>query len=274
MISAKSGAEGADRYVDEGDTVPFGPHVLEVRSTPGHTNGCITYVASDRTRAFTGDCLLIRGAGRTDFQQGDASKMFASIRGKIFSLPDACLLYPAHDYSGRTVTTVVEERTFNPRVGGDADENDFVGYMTNLGLPHPKKIDIAVPANMEVGRPEDGVVPQPAEWGPVFQTYAGILEIEPLWVAEHRDEVHVLDVRGPEELEGPLGAIEGGSNIPIDQLRDRVEEVPRDEPVVTVCRSGRRSAQATVILKKAGWEDVANIAGGMLRWNDLGLPTT
>jgi glyoxylase-like metal-dependent hydrolase (beta-lactamase superfamily II) len=273
VLSKHSGAEGADVYVDEGDVVRFGDEALEVRATPGHTDGCVTYVAADRSMAFTGDTLMIRGAGRTDFQAGDAKKMFHSIREKIFSLPDECLLYPAHDYSGRTVTTVAEEKAHNPRVGGEADEGDFVGYMTNLGLPHPKKIDIAVPANLKCGRPEDGQVPKPGDWGPVFQTYAGILEIDPEWVAANLGAVHLLDVRRPEELEdAQLGRIEGVQNIPIDELRDRIEEVPKDKPVVTVCRSGRRSGQAMVILRKAGWTDVANLTGGMLRWNDRDLP--
>ena len=273
VISKRAGAEGADLYVDEGDTIRFGRHGIEVRATPGHTSGCVTYVLTDRTIAFTGDCLLIRGAGRTDFQEGDPSKMFRSIREKIFTLPDDCLLYPAHDYQGRTVTTVAEERAHNPRVGGEANEGDFVGYMKNLGLPHPNKIDVAVPANLKVGRPEDGRVPVAATWGPVAETYAGILEIDPEWVAQHAGDVHVLDVRRPEELtDGELGHIEGAENIPIDELRDRLDEVPRDKPVVTVCRSGRRSAQAMVILKKAGVPDVANLAGGMLRWNDRRLP--
>ncbi|HJL17022.1 MAG TPA: MBL fold metallo-hydrolase [Sandaracinaceae bacterium LLY-WYZ-13_1] len=275
VISKHGGAEGADVYVDEGDVIRFGHHTLEVRTTPGHTDGCVTYVMGDRSMAFTGDTLMIRGAGRTDFQQGDAAKMFHSIRDKIFSLPDECLLYPAHDYQGRTVTTVAEERAFNPRVGGEANEGDFVGYMENLGLPHPKKIDAAVPANLKVGRPDDGEVPQPATWGPVVQTFSGILEIDPEWVAQHRDAVHVLDVREPEELEdAQLGKIDGVQNIPIDHLRDRLEDVPKDKPVVTVCRSGRRSAQAMVILRKAGWTDVANLTGGMIRWNDRALPKT
>ncbi len=101
--------------------------------------------------AFTGDCLLIRGSGRTDFQQGDAHAMFRSVRARILTLPPACLLYPAHDYRGLTVTSVAEELRYNPRMGGAIGEADFVGYMRNLGLPHPKLMDIAVPANLRCG---------------------------------------------------------------------------------------------------------------------------
>ena len=144
---------------------------------------------------FTGDALLVRGAGRTDFQQGDARRLFRSIREQLFTLPDDCLVYPGHDYDGRTSSTIGEERLYNPRIGGGAREEDFVGYMTNLALPHPKQIAVAVPANMRAGQPEDGKAPLAPQWGPVVTTYAGLPEIAPDWVAHHRQEVHVLDVR-------------------------------------------------------------------------------
>jgi sulfur dioxygenase len=268
VISQASGAKGADRYVREGDGIEFGRRAIRVRATPGHTDGCVTYVADDERTAFTGDTLMIRGAGRTDFQQGSAKRMFHSIRERIFTLPDHCLLYPAHDYSGRTVTSVAEERRHNPRVGGEADENDFVGYMDNLNLPHPKKLAIAVPANMVVGEPEDGQVPKLADWAPVYRTYAGVLEVEPEWVSHHLGEVHVLDVREPHENES-LPGIAGAQWISIGDLANRVGEVPTDKPIVTVCRSGRRSAQAFNVLRKAGVERVANMHGGMLRWTAL-----
>ena len=153
-ISADSGAEGADRYVKHGERIAFGKRYLEVRATPGHTSGCITLVLDDESRAFTGDALLIRGSGRTDFQQGDPRALYRSVRSQILSLPPTCLLYPGHDYRGLTVTSVAEEQRFNPRLGGQAGEGDFVGYMNNLGLPHPKLMDVAVPANLRVGRPE------------------------------------------------------------------------------------------------------------------------
>lgn len=272
VVAAAAGAEGADLTVRPGDRVTFGRHTLEVRATPGHTDSCVTYVTGDRTMAFTGDALLIRGAGRTDFQQGDARRLFRSVREQIFTLPDDCLVYPAHDYQGRTTTTVGEEKTFNPRLGGDADEGDFVGYMSNLNLPHPKQIDAALPANLRCGRPENpDLAPHDPSWGPVRLSYAGVPEIEPEWVSEHRGAVHVLDVREPAEYDGELGHIDGAQPIPLGQLRDRAAEVPRDRPVVVVCRSGRRSAQGTLILLAAGVEKSANLNGGMLRWRSLRL---
>ena len=269
VLSRRGGAVGADIYVDDGDAIEAGSATLLVRATPGHTDGCITYVTKDLRTAFTGDALLIRSAGRTDFQQGDAGALFRSIKERIFTLPDDCLLYPAHDYAGRTVTTVREEKRWNPRIGGDASEADFSGYMRNLGLPHPKQLDVAVPANLECGRSETVSIAKRPTWGPVVHTFAGVLEIDPVWVSEHRSLVTVVDVREPAELSGDLGRVDGSLHIPLGELRARAAEVPRDRPVVCVCRSGRRSAQACSILEKAGVVDIANSAGGMIRWRSL-----
>lgn len=273
-LSRRYGAEldCADLPLDHDDRVHFGTRSLEVRATPGHTDGCLTYVSDDRRMAFTGDALLIRGAGRCDFQQGNAHTLYRSITGQIFTLPDDCAVYPGHDYSGRTMSTVGEERAHNPRIGGNADERDFVGFMENLNLPHPKQIAQALPANLRCGRPEDGRVPRPADWGPVRQTYAGLLEIEPEWVAQHLAQVHVLDVRQPQEMQESLGFIDGAQAIPLNALTARLSEVPRDKPVVAVCHAGMRSGQATVILRGAGFERFANMRGGMLLWSQLGLP--
>ena len=147
------GAEGADRYLEHGDVIAFGTRHLSVRATPGHTSGCLTFVLDDLLMAFTGDCLLIRGSGRTDFQQGDATAMFSSVRQQLFSLPDTCLLYPAHDYHGLTVTTILEERRFNPRLGSAITEAEFIDRMKNLRLDQPRLIDVAVPANLRCGQP-------------------------------------------------------------------------------------------------------------------------
>ncbi len=227
----------------------------------------------DRSMAFTGDCLLIRGSGRTDFQQGDPHAMFRSVRERIFALPDACLLYPAHDYRGLTVTSVGEEKRFNPRLGGDIGEEDFAGYMKNLGLPHPKQIAIAVPANLRCGRPEHETVPAgEPEWAPLTFTFAGIWEIAPHALTELKEPVQIVDVRQPDEYTGPLGHIQGARLIPLAELAARASEIDRARPAVMVCRSGARSAQATVILQRAGFERVANMTGGMLRWRSEGLP--
>lgn len=271
VLSRRGGAEGADVYVDDGDAIEAGTATLLVRATPGHTNGCVTYVTKDYRMAFTGDALLIRSAGRTDFQQGDAVTLYRSITERIFSLPDHCLLYPAHDYAGRTVTTVEEEKRWNPRIGGEASEEDFAGYMGNLGLPHPKQIDQAVPANLRCGKPETGVASARPQWAPLTRTFAGGLELDPLWAAEHLSELTMLDVREDAERTADLGSVEGSVHIPLGELRARADEIPRTKPIVCICRSGKRSAQACNILEKLGVERVANVAGGMIRWRALGL---
>jgi glyoxylase-like metal-dependent hydrolase (beta-lactamase superfamily II)/rhodanese-related sulfurtransferase len=273
-LSKEYGAANVDIPLGHGDVIRFGSHALEVRATPGHTGGCLSYLTEDHKRVFTGDALLVRGAGRTDFQQGDASCLFRSIREQLFTLPDDCVVCPGHDYDGRTSSTIGEEREHNPRIGGGAREEDFVGYMKNLGLPHPKQLPVALPANMRSGQPEDGDRPATPDWGPIVMTYAGLREIAPEWVARHRTDVHVLDVRSAAEFHGELGHIEGAQLIPLDDLRARVAEVRADKPIVVVCQTGRRSGMGTVILGKAGLTRSANLAGGMVRWRELGLPST
>lgn len=270
-LSAAAGAAGADRLLLDGDRIEFGRRALEVRSTPGHTSGCVTYVLDDESMAFTGDCILIRGSGRTDFQQGDPRALYRSVRSRIFALPESCLLYPAHDYRGLTVSSVIEEKTFNPRLGGEVGENDYVGYMKNLDLPHPKKIDEAVPANLRCGQPgNEASAPAEPGWAPLRFTFSGVWEVEPHWLEENLAKVQVLDVREPAEFTGPLGHIHGATLVPLGELAVRAKELPKDRPIVAVCRAGSRSAHATAILQKAGLTDVANLPGGMLRWRAEG----
>jgi glyoxylase-like metal-dependent hydrolase (beta-lactamase superfamily II) len=158
-IAEAAGTNGADRQLNHGDRVAFGARALQVRATPGHTASCLTYVLDDSSMAFTGDCLLIRGCGRTDFQGGSATQLYRSVRENIFTLPDACLLYPAHDYRGQTVTTVAEEKANNPRLGLTKSADDFAACMAALNLPYPKKIDIALPANLRCGRADEEPMP-------------------------------------------------------------------------------------------------------------------
>ena len=270
-LSRASGAEGADKYLENGERIAFGKQNLEARATPGHTNGCMTYVLDDQSIAFTGDALLIRGCGRTDFQQGDARTLFHSVRGRIFSLPDGCLLYPGHDYRGLTQTSVGEEKLFNPRLAESIGEGDFVGYMQNLGLAHPKQMAIAVPANLKCGKPEKTSSVDPG-WAPLTYTFAGIWEVQPHWLEENLRKVQIVDVREPDEFNGPLGHVLGAKLIPLGGLTSRVAEIDKAKPVVAVCRSGARSAQATLILGKAGFDKVANLSGGMLRWRAQRFP--
>lgn len=265
-LSAASGAEGADRTLVHGDRIEFGRRGFEARATPGHTDGCMTYVLDNRSMAFTGDALLIRGCGRTDFQQGSGPTLFRSVREQIFTLPDSCLIYPAHDYCGLTASSVGEERLFNPRLGGQILEEDFVGYMTHLGLTHPKMMAVAVPANLRCGRIAEAAAGEEPSWAPLIYTFSGIWEVQPDWLEEHLGDVQIVDVREPVEFNGALGHVPGARLLPLGTLANRAQEISKERPVVTVCRSGARSAQATVLLRKAGFDKVANLAGGMLRW--------
>jgi glyoxylase-like metal-dependent hydrolase (beta-lactamase superfamily II)/rhodanese-related sulfurtransferase len=272
-LSASSGATGADRYLNHGERIGFGARALEARATPGHTNGCMSFVLDDRSMAFTGDCLLIRGSGRTDFQQGDAHAMFRSVREQIFTLPEGCLLYPGHDYRGLTVSSVAEEKRYNPRLGEAIGEEDFAGYMANLNLPHPRQLAVALPANLRCGEPADGTAGTEAQdWAALSFSFAGIWEIMPQTFEELATPVQLIDVREPGEFDGSLGHIKGATLIPLGELQSRILELDPQRPVVSVCRSGARSAQAVALLQKAGFRQLANLAGGMLRWRAEGHP--
>lgn len=269
--AAVNKAGGVDLTLQHGQVLEVGGIQLEVRATPGHTAGCLTYVTADRQMAFTGDALLIRGCGRSDFQEGNPAMLYKSVLEQVFSLPDDCMIYPAHDYNGRMQSTVGEEKDHNPRLGGQANEQDFVRYMDAMRLPHPKKIAEAVPANLRSGRPESGELPTAPNWAPMRMTYAGIPEVEAQWVAEHCSELLLLDVREPDEYEDGTGVIPETFNLPLSQLHDRALEVPQGKPVIAVCRSGRRSSMAVNILLQHGYEQVANLRGGLLSWQDQGL---
>ncbi len=150
VVHRDAGAMCGDLLVTDGVHIIVGTIDLEVRYTPGHTNGCISFFAGDRI--FTGDSLLIGGCGRTDFQQGDSGQLFDSIHTQIFSLPDEVIVYPGHDYNGNTQSTVGEERKNNKRLGGGKSREDFIQIMSELKLAYPKYIDVALPANQACGR--------------------------------------------------------------------------------------------------------------------------
>jgi len=270
-LAAAARAENVTQPLQHGDRVPFGVRWLEVRATPGHTDGCVTYVLDDHSMAFTGDALLVRGCGRCDFQQGDAHTLYRSITEQILSLPEHCLLYPGHDYTGRSMSSVAEELQFNARLGGTANERDFVGYMQNMKLPHPHRIAEALPANLRSGRPRGDMAPSPS-WAPVQRSFAGLPELAPSWVAEHSERLTLLDVRSREERSGPDGLLSQSLEIPLPELEERLAEIPRDRPVVVLCHSGSRSALATQQLLKAGFAQVANLRGGLSRWAGEGYP--
>lgn len=149
VVSAQGGAPCADHLAQDGDIFQLGDQEIRVLSTPGHTNGCVSYLAGDRV--FTGDTLLIRGCGRTDFQEGDAGRLYDSVTQKLFVLPDQTQVYPGHNYIGLTASTIGEEKQHNPRLGGGKSKAEFVEIMNNLKLAQPAKIMEAVPANLKCG---------------------------------------------------------------------------------------------------------------------------
>lgn len=276
VVARKAAAQCVDIEVVERSRIAFGSRYLEVRETPGHTDGCVTYVLDDQSMAFTGDALLIRGCGRTDFQQGDSRRLYQSVHEQILSLPDTCSLYPGHDYKGRMVTTVAEEKAFNPRLGGGKTADEFVEIMNALKLALPQRIDVAVPANLRCGVDMAAVVTgeasDGASWAPVVRAEDGAApEVTPQWLAANREQVRVVDVRDPDEFEGELGHLDGAELLPLPQLARGAHEWPRDAPVVIVCRTGSRSACAAVDLEDMGFVYVASMRGGMRAWRQLGL---
>ena len=152
VVSENAGAACADLKVKDKDHLKVGNIDIEVLATPGHTDGCISYYANGKV--FTGDALLIRGCGRTDFQQGDAGRLYDSVNTQLFTLPDETLVYPAHNYIGLTCSSIGEEKQHNPRLGQQKSREEFTTLMANLNLPYPKKIMESVPANLLCGRTE------------------------------------------------------------------------------------------------------------------------
>mmetsp|Transcript_33407 Transcript_33407/g.50397 ORF Transcript_33407/g.50397 Transcript_33407/m.50397 type:complete len:245 (-) Transcript_33407:27-761(-) len=153
IISAASDAK-ADIHIKQGDKIHFGNRYVSVLATPGHTAGCVSYLTDDNKMVFTGDTLLIMGCGRTDFQGGSAETLYESVHSKLFTLPEETIVYPAHDYKGRFSSTIGSEKRENPRLGSNKTSKEFVSIMADLKLSYPKKIDVAVPANMRCGVPD------------------------------------------------------------------------------------------------------------------------
>lgn len=150
VVPENSAVTCADQYIGDGNILQLSSVQIRAIATPGHTNSHLAYLVND-THLLTGDALFIGGCGRTDFQNGDAGALYDAVTQKLFALPEDTLVYPAHDYQGRTVSTIGEEKRWNPRFAGRT-RNQFIEQMNNLNLPKPKKILEAVPANQQCGR--------------------------------------------------------------------------------------------------------------------------
>lgn len=266
VMHRRAPAPHIDRHVEDGDTIPVGKVEIRVLHTPGHTPDSISLYCGGRV--LTGDTLMIRGTGRSDFAGGDPGAQYDAIQEKLFPLPDETLVFPAHDYRGNTSSTIGEEKRSNPRLAGRSREA-YIDLMNNLGLPLPDKIQEVLQPN-ETALEDDRLrFPSLAELSKVRQRTAQDVRAE----LESPSSPLVLDVREPEEFNGELGHIPGSVLIPLKDLPTRAGELEpqKERPIIVVCRAGVRSTTGAAILTGLGFENVANLKGGMLDWNDQKL---
>jgi glyoxylase-like metal-dependent hydrolase (beta-lactamase superfamily II)/rhodanese-related sulfurtransferase len=265
-VAATAGVKEADLQLKDGDEVGEGVYRLRVIATPGHTDTCLSYYGAGMV--FTGDALLIRGTGRTDFQQGSAEKLYASVREKLFRLPEETIVYPAHDYKGLSSSTIAMEKKHNIRLGDGKSLDDYKRIMSELKLAPPKRINEAVPANLRLG-----VRPMNQIFDPAVVDGIPVVSVENVKANLGKD-FRLIDVRRPEEFTGELGHVPGSELVPLGpELMRFLAETDKNKEIVFICRSGARSGQATTLSRDAGFAKTANMAGGMLRWNELGYST-
>jgi len=270
VISGRGGADCADHKVDHGDVLEVGEIALQVLATPGHTNTCLSYYVPEQGMVFTGDTLFIRGCGRTDFQEGSSEDLFCSVHERLFSLPETTKVFPGHDYKGRTMSTIAEEKQHNPRLGGGRSLEQFVAIMEGLNLSLPQKLAVAVPANQNCGMPVTDAV---SGWAPIVRSSEGVPEVAVGWLADQdRTVLRIIDVRDVAECVGELGHIEEAEQVPLSSLSHASATWDREAPLVTVCKTGFRSGHAAQELESLGFMRVASMAGGMQSWNDSSLP--
>jgi len=267
VMHKRAPAPNIDLHVGDGDRLSLGSIELEVLSTPGHSPDGISLHAPGRV--FTGDSLLIHGAGRTDFPGGDPGAEYDGIHQKLFRLPDETLVFPGHDYRGHAQSTIGEEKRTNPRLAGRTRE-DFVRLMNGLGLPLPDKIQEALQANQSSIEDDSMRFPPLSQLSQVAQLAPHEIQAQ---IASPNPPL-LVDVRQADEYSGELGHVPGSRLIPLRDLAKRAEEIAdhKTRNVVCVCRAGVRSATAAAVLTGLGFEHVCNLKGGMLDWNEAGLP--
>lgn len=268
-VSQRAEVPCVDIPLEDGQELLLGDKKIKVIATPGHTNTCLTFFFEGLL--FTGDVLLIRGCGRTDFQQGSAAQLFSSVRDKLFRLSDETLVYPGHDYRGQTSSTIGLERKFNPRLAETRTREDFEKTMSELKLANPKKIHEAVPANLACGQARETRVmhPQVADGIPEVTCEQVLAQAEQ--VAKNR--LRLVDVRRPDEFNGEYGHIQGAELVTLGpDLSAFLRNGNRSEEIVFVCRSGGRSGTATAESLQLGYKYAANMVGGMIRWTERKQP--
>ena len=265
IMGDQSKADVVSMRVADGDKVTIEGLSLDVMYTPGHTDDSYSYLMGDRV--FTGDTLLIRGTGRTDFQNGSSRAQYDSIFNRLLKLPDETMVFPAHDYKGDTVSTIGEEKRYNPRLQVQSVD-EYIELMANLKLPNPKMMDVAVPANMHVGLHQDELAKQ----GLSLNAHDAIESLG-------RPEILLVDLRETSErdkhgmLSGALHAPYRGideSLQPGGMLREVAAATGRR--IVFFCAFGERSAMAVTAAKEAGLANAAHIEGGMDAWKKAGGP--
>jgi len=265
VMGEQSKADIVGMRVVEGDTIDIEGLSLDVIYTPGHTDDSYCFYLGDRV--FTGDTLLIRGTGRTDFQNGDPRAQYDSIFNKLLKLPRDTLVYPGHDYKGDTVSTIAEERDFNPRLKV-ASADAYVELMNNLHLPNPKMMDVAVPANMHVGLHQDEIARK--GWA-VTAREALALHGKP--------DVAIVDLREKSERLRH-GAIPRALHAPYADLQENIAEggmlhelaLATGKRIVFYCAYGERSAMAVQAAQDAGLKTACHIEGGFDAWKKVDGP--
>ena len=263
VMGEETKADVVSMRLGDGDKLTIEGVVLDVLYTPGHTDNSYSFVMPDRV--FTGDTLLIRGTGRTDFQNGDARAEYESIFGRLLKLPDATLVYPAHDYKGDTVSTIAEERAFNPRLQVKSAE-EYVELMHNLKLPNPKMMDVAVPANMKVGLAQEEIARR--GWAVTAEAARGLIGTP---------GVALIDLRELSERERH-GTIAGAVQVPYPSLADHIRpggllhELAKSagKTLLFFCAYGERSAMAVQAAQHAGLVGARHMAGGLEAWKTAG----
>jgi len=256
-------ADVVSMRLSEGDKLTIEGLSLDVLYTPGHTDDSYSFVMGDRV--FTGDTLLIRGTGRTDFQNGDPRMQYESIFGKLLRLPEDMLVFPAHDYKGETVSTIGEEKRFNLRLRvKSADE--YVELMNNLKLPNPKMMDVAVPANMHVGLHQDEIAKR--GWALTADQAKALLGTP---------GIALIDLREQSERD-KHGVIPGSLHLPYPDLLKNISaggvlyELARstNKKPVFYCAFGERSAMAVQAAQDTGISSACHIEGGIDAWKKAG----
>ncbi|MBL0374130.1 MBL fold metallo-hydrolase [Rhizobium sp. KVB221] len=265
VMGEQTKADVVSMRLSDGDKLTVEGLSLDVIYTPGHTDDSYSFVLPDRV--FTGDTLLIRGTGRTDFQNGDPRQQYDSIFGRLLRLPERTLVYPAHDYKGDTVSTIGEEKAHNPRLQVKSVE-EYVELMNNLKLANPKMMDVAVPANMTIGLHQEEVARQ--GWS------VGVTEA---LVFAGNPEVAFIDLREHAERER-YGIIPGSLHVPYPALKDHIAEGGmlhdlarrKGKQLLFYCAYGERSAMAVQAAQDAALRLARHLEGGIAAWTSAGGP--